>query len=68
MPRIVGVLLVIAGAGYAVDTFSSVLSPTPIVVSTFTFLGEFVLAVWLVARGRRVQLDGIDLSEKITRP
>ena len=56
VPRLVGVLLVIAGAGYAFDTFSSVLSADPVVISTFTFLGEFVLAVWLVARGGRVQL------------
>lgn len=56
VPRLIGVLLVIAGAGYAFDTFSSVLSADPMVISTFTFLGEFVLAVWLVARGGRVQL------------
>jgi Domain of unknown function (DUF4386) len=56
VPRLVGVLLVIAGAGYAFDTFSSVLSPDPLVISTFTFLGEFVLAVWLVVRGGRVRV------------
>jgi hypothetical protein len=56
VPRLVGVLLVVAGAGYAFDTFSSVLSADPLVISTFTFLGELVLAVWLVVRGGRVQL------------
>jgi Domain of unknown function (DUF4386) len=56
VPRPVGVLLVIAGAGYAFDTFSSVISADPVVISTFTFLGEFVLAVWLVVRGGRVKL------------
>jgi hypothetical protein len=56
VPRLIGVLLVIAGVGYAFDTFSSVLSADPMVISTFTFLGEFVLAVWLVVRGGRVQL------------
>jgi hypothetical protein len=58
VPRLVGVLLVIAGAGYALDTLSSVLSSDPVVVSTVTFLGELVLAIWLLLRGGRVQLGG----------
>ena len=53
VPRTVGVLLVIAGAGYAVDTFSAVLSADPIVISTYTSLGELVLALWLLACSRR---------------
>jgi hypothetical protein len=53
VPRTVGVLLVIAGAGYAVDTFSDVLSADPIVISTYTSLGELVLALWLLACSRR---------------
>ena len=56
LKRVIGVLLVVAGAGYAFDTFSSVLSQNPMVVSTVTFLGELVLAVWLVARGGRVRV------------
>jgi hypothetical protein len=56
VPRLIGVLLVISGVGYAFDTFSSVLSTDPMVISTVTFLGEFVLAVWLVVRGGRVQV------------
>ncbi|RYB88556.1 DUF4386 domain-containing protein [Nocardioides glacieisoli] len=55
VPRVIGVLLVVAGLGYAFDTVSSVLSETPIVVSTVTFFGEFALAVWLVVRSGRVQ-------------
>jgi hypothetical protein len=55
VPRLIGVLLMVAGAGYAFDTFSSVLSTDPIVVSTYTFLGELLLALWLVVRGGRVQ-------------
>jgi hypothetical protein len=54
-PRIVGILLVIAGGGYAFDTFSSVLSQNPVEISTYTFVGEFLLAVWLVVRGARVR-------------
>ena len=56
VPRLVSVALVIAGAGYAFDTFSSVLSADPIVISTYTALGELVLAIWLVMRGGRIHL------------
>jgi hypothetical protein len=54
-PRLIGVLLVVAGAGYVFDTFYDVLGPdTTLTVSSATFLGEFLLAVWLVAKGGRV--------------
>jgi hypothetical protein len=57
VPKVLGVLLVIAGAGYVFDSFSTVLSQgSPVIVSTVTFLGEFLLACWLVFRGRRVVL------------
>jgi hypothetical protein len=52
VPRLLGVLLAVAGAGYVLDTLTSVLFRSPVEVSTVTFLGEFLLAVWLVARGR----------------
>jgi hypothetical protein len=54
VPRLVGVVVLAAGAGYVFDTFSSVLSADPVVISTFTSLGELVLAIWLVARSGRV--------------
>jgi hypothetical protein len=54
VPRLVGVVLLIAGAGYAFDTLSSVLFADPVVISTVTSLGELVLAIWLVARSRRI--------------
>lgn len=54
VPRSIGVLLVVAGAGYAVDTFGMVLTDSWTDVSTVTFVGEFLLAVWLVVRGRRL--------------
>ena len=54
VPRLLGVLLVIAGAGYVFDSIAStVLASPPGSVATVTFLGEFLLALWLVARGRR---------------
>jgi hypothetical protein len=55
VPRPIGALLAIAGLGYATDSLGATLSQgswTP--VSSFTFLGEFLLALWLVIRARRV--------------
>ena len=64
VPKVIGVLLVIAGAGYVFDSFSTVLSQgPPIIVSTVTFLGEFLLACWLVIRGRRVSLGTVESRE-----
>jgi len=58
VPKLLGVLLVIAGAGYVFDSLAStVLASPPGSVATVTFLGEFLLALWLVARGRRVSLE-----------
>ena len=59
VPRVLGVLLVIAGVGYAFDSFRTVLSQgSPVLVSTVTFLGEFLLCLWLLIWGRR--LTGVD--------
>ena len=61
VPRFLGVLLVIAGAGYAFDSFGTVLSQgSPLIASTVTFLGEFLLAFWLLIRGRRISSGAED--------
>ena len=55
VPRPLGALLAIAGLGYATDSLGATLSHgswTP--VSSFTFLGEFLLALWLLIRARRI--------------
>lgn len=55
LPRVLGVLLVVAGLGYAADSLGVVLSSGSWTdISSFTFLGEFLLAVWLVAKARRI--------------
>jgi hypothetical protein len=55
IPRILGALLLIAGLGYAADSLGAVLSQDPWTdISAFTFLGEFLLALWLVIRARGV--------------
>ena len=57
VPRLIGALLVIAGAGYAFDSLVSVFTEHPVfVVSNVTFLGEFLLGVWLLTRSRRTTL------------
>jgi hypothetical protein len=57
VPRLIGGLLVLAGAGYAFDSFVSVFTEHPVfVVSNVTFLGEFLLGVWLLTRSRRSTL------------
>ncbi len=55
-PKILGVLLGLAGIGYVVDSVTAVLGQ-PTNLSAITFVGEFLLAVWLVVRGRRIVLD-----------
>jgi hypothetical protein len=55
--RIVGVLLVVAGAGYLVDSFAGLLMTNySISVAVFTFIGEPLLMVWLLVKGRKVTL------------
>jgi len=58
VPKLLAVLLVIAGAGYVFDSLAStVFASPPASVATVTFVGEFLLALWLVARGRRASLE-----------
>jgi Domain of unknown function (DUF4386) len=54
VPKILGVLLAVAGFGYVFDTFGEVLAEGAPSISTVTFLGEFLLAVWLVIRSRHI--------------
>jgi hypothetical protein len=50
--RIVAVLVIIAGAGYFIDGFGTMLSPSyTLELSLYTFVGEVLLIVWLLVRG-----------------
>jgi hypothetical protein len=55
IPKVVGALLVVAGAGYAFDTVGAILALELPRVSVFTFLGELLLALWLLVAGRRLR-------------
>jgi hypothetical protein len=58
VPRLLGALVAIAGAGYLFDSFGRVLyQGSPPDISAFTFIGEFLLALWLVTRGRHITLS-----------
>ena len=57
IPKIIGILLVIAGLGYLVDGFATVLVPGySLNVARVTFVGEAVLIFWLLIKGRRLTL------------
>ena len=50
-PRFLGVLVVIAGGGYLVDSFGTILVPNyALSIGAFTFVGEALLIVWLFLR------------------
>jgi hypothetical protein len=56
IPKFIGILLLVAGLGYLVDSFGAILIATySFQVSTITFLGELLLMIWLLARGNRVR-------------
>jgi hypothetical protein len=57
VPKFLGVLLGIGGLGYVVDSVTAVLGQ-PTNLAVVLFIGEFLLAIWLVVRGRRVVVSG----------
>ena len=55
VPRVLGILLAVAGLGYVIDSFGAVMSGGSWNdISSFTFIGEFLFGVWLVIRGWRL--------------
>jgi hypothetical protein len=52
LPKFLGVLLILAGVGYVIDSFTLFLVPQyGIVVSDYTFIGELLLSLWLLIKG-----------------
>jgi Domain of unknown function (DUF4386) len=65
VPRLLGVLIAISGLGYAADSLGAVLSQASWTdISSFTFLGEFLLALWLVIRARHIAVSTSALDEE----
>ena len=55
LPRVIGILLIVAGLGYLVDFTLFFLFPgITVTVSEFTFVGEVVLILWLLIKGVNV--------------
>ena len=64
VPKLLGVLLAIAGFGYVFDTVVHVLvRGSSSDVSAITGMGEFVFALWLVFRGRRINVSGSESQD-----
>ena len=56
VPALLGILVVISGLGYAFDSIGTVLTESALEVSLVTFIGEFLLGVWLLIKGRRMSV------------
>lgn len=55
IPKIIGILLIISGLGYLVDSLIFFLLPSlEITISQFTFWGEAIFALWLLIMGVKV--------------
>ena len=56
IPRVIGVLLVINGLGWVIDSLRPYLYPNaPLGFIFVTFFGELVFMVWLLVRGWKIQ-------------
>jgi hypothetical protein len=56
IPRILGVLLIIAGLGYLVTTLKAYLFPNlNLDIARFTFYGELIFMLWLLIKGSRIK-------------
>lgn len=56
LPRVLGVLLIIGGCGYLIDSFAALLLPDyGVKLALFTFWGEVLLPLWLLIKGVDVE-------------
>lgn len=52
LPKFIGIMLIIAGIGYVVDSAILFLAPQlSVTITSFTFIGEVMLPVWLLFKG-----------------
>lgn len=59
IPKVIGYLVVLAGAGYMIDSIGKILSADyALNVGMFTFFGEVLLGFWLVFKARSLAVDG----------
>ena len=56
IPKILGVLLIIAGLGYLITTLKPYLFPNlNLDFARFTFYGELIFMLWLLIKGSRIK-------------
>jgi hypothetical protein len=60
LPRVLGILIMIAGACYLINSFTLILSPplASLLILLPAFIGELSLALWLTVKGVRSQRRG----------
>jgi hypothetical protein len=57
LPKVIGILLIVAGFGYLADSFTYFMVPDfGIKFSDFTFLGELLITLWLLVKGVNVEV------------
>lgn len=57
MSKILGILVIVAGLGYLIDSLSGLLFPNlGVAIGLFTFMGEILLAIWLLIKGLNVKV------------
>ena len=55
LPKLLGALLVIGGAGYLIDSGTQLLFPGVATIGQFTFIGELLFPLWLLIKGVNVE-------------
>ena len=55
IPKTIGVFLIIAGFGYVIDSLLRFLMQYNMEISSYTFIGEFMIIFWLLFKGINVQ-------------
>jgi hypothetical protein len=56
LPRILGILLIIGGLGFVLDSVTFVLFPNfDVTITLFTIWGELIFALWLLIKGVNVE-------------
>ena len=60
VPKVIGILVAIAALGYLIDSFGALLSSSyDANLAGFAFVGEALLMLWLLWRGRRLHGDEV---------
>jgi hypothetical protein len=57
LPKLLGILLVIGGVGYLIDSATQLLFPGLPTISQFTFIGELLFPLWLLIKGVKAQIS-----------